>query len=196
MGGGTEFRYDASGAIAEIKRPNMVVTSLTYDGDARLASIEGKSDKLLGRFSFTYDAADRVVAEERSLPTVANQPSTTDEFAYAAAGRLQADTGRNYTWNAASRPTGFTSGDSAVAFDARGELVSRTKDSVTTALVVNYAWPTRSSPSNGQATRIRYYVHLPNGKLLYSVDDATNARRFSTSIGRAPPRSSPLTMAQ
>jgi len=192
MGAATEFRYDASGAVAEIKRPNLVVTSLTYDGDARLASIEEKSDKLLGRFSFTYDAADRVIAEERSLPAVASQLSTTEEFAYDAAGqlaaatydaagRLQADTRRNYTWNAASRPTGFTSGDSAVAFayDARGELLSRTKDRVTTGLVVNYAMarPVIAIERAGDAD-LRYYVHLPNGKLLYSVDAATNARRF------------------
>ncbi len=192
LGAVTEFSYDASGALTEIKRPNLVVTSFTYDADARLASIEEKKDSTLGRFSFTYDAADRVIGEQRDLPAAATFPSATEEFAYDAAGqlsgatydaagRLQADTRRTYTWSVASRATGFTSGDSAVSFtyDARGELLSRTKDGMTTAYVANYAMarPVIAVERAADAD-LRYYVHLPNGKLLYSIDAASNARRF------------------
>jgi len=192
MGAATEFRYDASGAVAEIKRPNLVVTSLTYDRDARLASIEEKKAETLSSLSFTYDAADRVIAEERNLPVVANPSAGSDEFAYDAAsqvtganydaaGRLLADNRRTYSWNVASRPVGFTSGNSSVTLDynARGELISRSKDGVSKTYAVNYATARPVIAVERSAdVDLRYYIHLPDGKLLYSVDAATNARRF------------------
>jgi len=193
LGGETGFTYDAAGAMTGISRPNLVVTSYGYDGDGRLASIEDKKDETIGRISFAYDAADRVISEERTLPPVAGPASDTAEFSYDAAsqrtdatydaaGRLVADANRTVTWNAASRPTGFTSGDASVALahDARGQLIARTAGDATTAYVVNYGMPRPviAMERDAAGADLRYYVHLPNGKLLYSVDAASNGRSF------------------
>jgi RHS repeat-associated protein len=194
LGAVTELSYDATGALTEIKRPNQVVSTFTYDGDARLASIEESKDSLLSRLSFTYDAASRVIAEERSLPThpAAAPPPTTDEFTYDvasqrngatydAAGRVVSDPLRTYSWDVESRLVGFASEDANVtlAYDALGELISRSQNGVTTSFVVNHAFaaPVLALERSSEAD-LRYYVHLPNGLLLYSIDAASNARRF------------------
>ncbi|MCX6602290.1 MAG: SBBP repeat-containing protein [Acidobacteria bacterium] len=192
LGAVTELSYDASGALKEIKRPNQVVSTFSYDGDARLASIEESRDSLLSRLSFTYDAASRVIAEERSLPSLPATAPALEEFTYDvasqrngatydAAGRVVSDPLRNYSWDVESRLVGFTSADSNVAlsYDALGELNSRSQNGVTTSFVVNHAFATRVLAVERSAEAdLRYYVHLPNGYLLYSIDAASNARRF------------------
>ncbi len=192
LGAETELTYDASGAVTAIKRPNAVVTEFTFDGDGRVASIEEKRDATLGSLRFTYNAAGRVIAEERNLPAVADPQTGTDEFTYDAAsqwtgatydaaGRLNSDPRRSIVWNVASRPATITTGEGTIAlnFNARGDLTSRGKDGAATAYVVNYAMPHQVIALERTADAdARYYVYLPNGKLLYSIDAASNARRF------------------
>jgi RHS repeat-associated protein len=192
LGAVTELAYDATGALTEIKRPNQVISTFTYDGDARLASIEESKDSLLSRLSFTYDAANRVTAEERSLPAIPAPAPNTEEFTYDAAsqrqgatydaaGRLVSDPLRTYTWDIESRLVGFSSPDTNVtlAYDALGELIARSQNGVTTTFVVNHAFetPVLALERSAEADT-RYYVHLPNGLLLYSIDASSNARRF------------------
>jgi RHS repeat-associated protein len=192
LGAITELTYDATGALTQIKRPNQVISTFAYDGDARLASIEETKDSLLSRLSFTYDAANRVIAEERSLPSLSAPAPALEEFTYDTAsqrneatydavGRLVADRLRTYSWDVESRLVGFSSADANVtlAYDALGELISRSQSGVTTSFVVNHAFdsPVLAVERSAEADS-RYYVHLPNGVLLYSIDAATNARRF------------------
>ncbi len=192
VGGETELSYNAAGELSGMKRANGVVMEMGYDGDGRVASIEEKKDGTIGKMSFRYDAAGRVTAEERNLPVAADPKAGTEEYGYDAAGqlngatydaagRMQSDGKRTYRWNVGARMMEFATGESRVGltYDARGQLIGRSKDGGATGYVVNYgmAQPV-IAVEQVEGAAVRYYVHLPNGKLLYSVDAATGARRF------------------
>ncbi len=198
LGAETEFSYDLAGAMTAIRRPNAVVTSFNYDADNRLTSIEEKKDETIGRISLGYDKANRVISEERDNPAIAEVGTGTEEFAYDAAsqltsatydaaGRVKTDARRAYSWDITSRLVGFTSGDSPVTldYDARGHVIARSAPGGATSYVVNYATgqPTIAAERLADAD-LRYYIHLPNGKLLYSIDASSNARRFYHFDGR------------
>ncbi len=192
LGAETEFSYDLAGAMTAIRRPNAVVTSFSHDEDGRLTTIEEQKGETIGRISMTYDKANRVISEERNIPAIADPGTGVEEFAYAAAsqltsaaydaaGRVKSDAKRAYSWDISSRLTGFTAGDASVSFnyDARGHVIARSAPSGVTSYVVNYATgqPAIATERLADADR-RYYIHLPNGKLLYSIEAASNARRF------------------
>ena len=192
LGAETEFSYDLAGAITAIRRPNAVATAFNYDEDGRLTAIEETKDETIGRISMTYDKANRVVSEERNTPAIADPGTGVDEFAYDAAsqlasatydaaGRVKSDARHAYSWDVSSRLLGFTSGDSSVSFnyDARGHVIARSAPGGVTSYVVNYATGQPAIAIERLADAdLRYYIHLPNGKLLYSIDASSNARRF------------------
>ena len=108
---------------------------------------------------FAYDAAHQV-----------------SSFEYDAMGRLTSDGARTYTWDLASRLTGFTGSDGTGAFqyDALGLMITGARN-----YVWNYALglPSIAVERQGQAD-VRYYVHLPNGVMLYRVNATDDARHF------------------
>lgn len=198
LGAETEFSYDLAGAMTAIRRPNAVVTSFLYDEDGRMTAIEEKKDETISQISMAYDRANRVISEERNMPAMVAPGTGSEEFAYDAAaqltsatydaaGRVRVDGRRAYTWSISSRLTGFTAGDSSVSFDydARGHVIARSTPNGVTSYVVNYATGQPAIATERLADAdLRYYIHLPNGKLLYSIDAATNARRFYHFDGR------------
>jgi len=186
-GGATELGYDAARNLTSIRRPNGVASQYTYATDGRLAGIRETGGRVTASIALRRDADGRVTSADRNLPLAPELPDETREFAYDAAhqardftydrrGRLSSDSARSYSWDGASRLASFrdASGSTAFRYDAFGMLLTGRQD-----YVWNYALrlPSIAVARQAQAD-VRYYVHLPNGLLLYGIDAAENRRRF------------------
>ena len=189
LGGTTAFTYDAAGRLTQMTRPNGITAAHTYNADGSLAGITEGS---LSSIALTRDGNGQIKAATRTVPL---EPAVTDSketfsydsasqvgtYTYDGMGRLTGDGGRTYTWDLASRLTGYTEGETSVAFtyDALGYRLSRTAGGATGSYVWNYALglPSVSVMREG-ATDLRYYVHTPAGRLLYSIEAADGSRRY------------------
>ncbi len=185
VGGATTFAYDAAHQLMAIKRANGSSTNFTHDQDGRIASIKEDAGSSI---AIQRDAAGRVISETRTQPTSANiapgvlplsydAASQVAGFTYDGMGRVTADSVRTYTWNMASRLTGYSGagGSMTAAYDALGLRTSANDTSFTW----NYATslPTLAVAAAGSGN-IRYYVYTPTGILLHMIDAASNTRRF------------------
>ncbi len=190
IGGVSTFSYDAAGNLIDLSRPNGVDTVATFDADGRRTAI---SEGAISSIAISYDAVGQVTAVDVAVPlapspgAVASDSRTFDAASqvagasYDSLGRLNASGGDSFAWNLASQMTGCTvAGTNLQAtYDALGERVSRTIDGVTRSYVWNRALALSSiSIERSGGTDLRYYIHSPGGILLYSVDAATDARRF------------------
>jgi RHS repeat-associated protein len=95
------------------------------------------------------------------------------EAAYDKMGRLTLEQTRTYNWNLASQLTSFKDATNSESFtyDGLGLLNTMTNGRATRAFVMNYgvAYPALSIVRQGSSD-VRYYIYLPNGNLLYSVE--------------------------
>jgi RHS repeat-associated protein len=124
-----------------------------------LAAVPGAAS-----LSLSYDAADRLVA------------NTHD-----AMGRVTSDAARSYSWDLASRLSGYDPGGAPASFerDGLGSIVTRTEGAQVEEWIWNYALGLPSlSIERVSGQDVRYYVHAPNGLLLHSVESSSGARRF------------------
>jgi RHS repeat-associated protein len=188
VGGATELGYDANLRLASIRRPNGVTTEFTYDASGRLARIAESGGRVTASLALTRDAAGRVTSVERNLPRVADPPGGSQQFAYDAAhqetglasydalGRPTSVAGNTLRWDPASRlaALGTPQGVQNFSYDAFGMLLAGRH---------NYVWNyALSLPSIAVFRRVnadlRYFVHLPDGALLYAIDAGNNERRF------------------
>jgi RHS repeat-associated protein len=193
-GGVTKLAYDDARRLISITRPNGVVTQLTYDKNSRLsASIESGGGNTLASLTLTRDALGKIRSAARSVPqppapAPGTLPITYDDASqisgatYDAQGKLTADGFRTYTWNQASELVSYTGADGSASFtyDAFRQRISRTGgDGTTQNYVLNYAFalPVVATVQSGGAD-LRYYVYLPDGSLLYSIEAADNTRHF------------------
>ena len=191
LGGVTSFQYDDAGRLISIERSNGVTTVHAYDADGRISAIsEGGS---LSSISLTRDSVGRIVSAVRNVPQTPSVASLEDatltfdaasqvtSFSYDNTGRLTGDGRRTYTWNLASRLIRYTEGATVVDFtyDGLGNRLSRRESGATRSYVWNYALtiPSVSIERAGVNDR-RYFVHAPNGDLLYSIEAADNSRRY------------------
>ena len=118
----------------------------------------------LGSKAFSFDLASQVTG-----------------FNYDLLGRRLSDGMRTYVWNDASWLTSYTEGGNTVSlgYDGLGHRTSRTEGGVTRDFVWNYGYQKTSVSIERQGGfDLRYYVHLPDGRLLYSVDAMTDERRY------------------
>lgn len=188
LGGVVQFTYDAARQVTEIGRSNGVRTRYTYDGDGLLASIEESGQERLSSIVITRDGGGRIAAVDRSTPLSPALEAGEQAFSFDAAhqlresvhdglGRVAIDGSRRYTWDAASRLTGLETGTRTVgyAYDGLGMMVRRGDRT----FVQNYALalPSISVVRQGDAD-LRYYLHLPNGVLLASIEAETGVRRY------------------
>jgi len=189
VGGTTSLTYDAAGWLLTITRPNGVVTTYAYENDNRLTGIDESG---ISSISLMRNAVGDITGATRDvplLPVITDTPITlafddasqVDSFTYDAMGRLTDDTGRTYSWDLASRLTGYMEGANSVAFtyDALSGVLSRSEGGATDEYVLNYALGLPSISVVKQANSdLMYYVHTPGGELLYRINAADNSRTF------------------
>ncbi len=190
-GGVTTFGYDDSRELISIQRPNGVTTRYTYDADGRLTGIVESLGDTLSSIALTRDAAGAVASAERNLPLAPNPAPGALPVSYDAAGQVAgtydglgrplALSGRSYTWDLAGRLTAYSGGDGAASFgyDAYGMRISRSSGDATRTYAINYglAHPAVSIARQGGAD-LRYYVYLPDGTLLYSIEAVDSRHSF------------------
>jgi RHS repeat-associated protein len=188
-GGKTTFGYDGAGRVTSLTYPNGVTTNYSYDADGEVIQIAAGN---LASISLTRDAAEKITGADRSLPIAPTLAPANQQFSYDAAGqltsaasdamgRVTSQNGRKYTWNLANQLTGFSDGVNSGTFtyDAFGEMTSSTASGAAENFVYNYVFsaPSLSIVQKG-GSDLRYYVYLPNGTLLYSIEAADNSRHF------------------
>jgi RHS repeat-associated protein len=194
LGGTTTLKYDDDSRLVSITRPNGVATSYTYDADGDVAAVREAGASQLSSISLTRDKRGYVIQAERDVPLTATVDQlktvaathTYDaagqiaEFQYDKLGRRIADDSRSYTWDLASRLTGYTGGGESRTFthNALGLLTSQTRSGVTRQFVWNLASPLPwLAVVRSAGTDLTYYVHTPDGRLLYGID-ANGKRRY------------------
>ncbi len=186
----TTFTYDDGGELSSIQRPNQVNTAFTYDKNGRLATkTEAMGDNVLAALTLTRDAAGQVTAADRNQPLQPDPPAGLTPlprdaagqvtlYSYDANGLLGSDGVTNYTQDVAGRLLSYTgaNGSDTFTYDALGAWTSRTANS----FVWNYAFrkPAVSVLRSADGTQdLRYHVHRPDGRLLYSIE-ADGTRRW------------------
>ncbi len=193
-GGSATFSYDVAGRLTGITRANGVSTRFGYDQNNRESTIdEANGGTAIAAIALQRDAIGRVTSATRNVPqdpviVPGSQAQTFDAAgqmvgaAYDGVGRIKQDTARTYTWNQASMLTNYTSVADAASFgyDAFGMRTSRTPSVGSTEIyVLNYALglPSIATVKSAGVDQ-RYYVHLPDGSLLYAIDAGNNAHHY------------------
>ena len=191
-GATTTIAYNDAGQVVSIRRPNGIAAESGYDGNGSLNALTERGRAVLSSISLRRDAAGRVASATRSAPVPVEESPGVLPLAFDAAhqvsgwtydgiGRLTADPLRQYRWDQASRLASYAGADGSASFtyDALGMRISRTAAGVTENHVLNYAaeLPVVAVVRSGGGD-VRYYVHLPGGLLLYSIEARDSSRRF------------------
>jgi RHS repeat-associated protein len=196
VGGVTSFTYDADGRLTSIVRPNGTNTNHSYDAEGNSTAInENSGVGPLATTALVRDKNGQVTQATRNVPLnptgqqmqglggsrTFDAASQITGFTYDALGRRTSDSRRTYSWNLASRLQSYTAGVEASQFtyDAFRLMLSQTSGGVARQFVWNYAFdlPSISVVRQGNVDQ-RYYVHTPEGELLYSIEAADNSRHF------------------
>jgi RHS repeat-associated protein len=195
LGGETHFDYDNDGRLTAIRRSNGVITKYSYDAEGSIVSIAETGAKVTANTTLTRDKRGRVVKASRTVPLspLPEQLAGVGRnysydaayqvigFGYDAMGRRTSDKTRAYDWDAASRLSSFTENGKTVRFqyDSVGVMTQQTNSGVSRDFVWNYAFdlPSVSIARQGGADW-SYYVHTPNGELLYSIESSSGKRRY------------------
>ncbi|HYL37396.1 MAG TPA: RHS repeat-associated core domain-containing protein [Bryobacteraceae bacterium] len=192
VGGATLFQYDAAHRLKSVQRPNGTTTTFARDANGLLSA--KTENTVSGAYSFTLkrDAEHKVISSDRNLPQLPQPAGGFVSYSfdaahqvigstYDAAGRLVADALRTYTWDLASRLRSYSGSDGAAQFtyDGLGLRVSRTTAAGEQDYVWNYAHdlPALAIVRSAGAD-LRYYVYLPSGTLVHSIEAADNSRHF------------------
>lgn len=192
VGNTTTFTYDAVGRRTGISRPNGVSTTVGYGTDQSIVSIIESDGATVSSVVLQRDATGNIVAADREVPTSPQLPtndlsftldaaSQITSFSYDALGRRTSDDTRAYTWDGASRLTGYSEGATNITFEHDGLLhvVVRSDNGTDDRFVWNYgtARPSIAIIERDGADR-HYYVHTPEGELLYAINATTGAASY------------------
>lgn len=196
VGGVTTFTYDDDSRLVMIARPNGTATTYSYDAEGNADSInESSGGNSLASTLLVRDKDGQVTQATRNVPLNPtgqqllplngsrsfDAASQVAAFSYDSLGRRTSDNRRSYSWNLASRLQSYTAGVETAQFtyDALRQMLSQTSGGVTRQFVWNYAFalPSISVIKQG-GSDLRYYVHTPDGELLYSIEASDNSRRF------------------
>ncbi len=193
-GGSVLLSYDAAARVGSLARGNGLTTQFVYDGDGRVESIyEDRGQTTFASIALERDGAGRIISATRNGPlTTAPIPGALG-LSYDAAhqivgasydrlGRITQDSHRTYTWNQASELVGYSGADGSASFtyDAFGMRIARVPaNAAVQGYVLNYALglPSVATVKLGSADQ-RYYVYLPSGQLLYSIEAVDGAHRY------------------
>jgi RHS repeat-associated protein len=193
LGGSTVFAYDNARALTSMTRPNGVVTRYSRDADGRVTGIaEALGDMTLSSIALARDLSGRVVSEDRQTPLLPSPAPGANAFGYDAAsqvqdytydglGRLVVGGLRSYQWDLASRLTAYGGADGTASFtyDGLGMLTSRSMPAGAETFVLNYAFGLSSVMTvRADGVDAAYYVYLPSGALLHSIQADGGVRSF------------------
>ena len=193
FGGVTTFAYDAAGRQTSVARPNGVVTTFSYNDDSQVTGIvDTNGDTTVSSITLFRDAMGFITGATRNVPEpisgapsligeTVNQASEVNGFTYDALGRLTSAGGRSFTWNLATQLAGFDEGPTSIdyTYDAFGALLTRAEGAETQGFVWNYALGLPSiAIRRVDAVDTTYYVHTPDGGLLYAIDVLGETRQF------------------
>jgi RHS repeat-associated protein len=196
LAGSTALSYDADGRLSTVTRPNGVVTTYAYDADGNVVSTqEATPTTTLATATLSRDARGSVASADRTTPldVTAAQLATLEAsqafdaasqvtaFSYDGLGRRTSDGQAKYAWDLASRATSVTVGTTTTqyAYDALGAPISESTATTPLQYVWNYGFALPAISVVRQAgADLRYYVHTPDGSLLYSIDAAAGARHY------------------
>lgn len=140
--GVTSYTYDARGNLTSVTDPRGLTTAYTYDGLDRLIQ---RTSPDTGTTTYTYDAAGNRTSQSDAR-------GITTQFTYDALNRLTAitypDTSQNVAYTYDNCPNGIgrlcamqdESGTTSYAYDARGNIVTKTtiRDGITQTLAYAY----------------------------------------------------------
>ena len=193
VGGVMDFEWDQAGQLIAIRRPNGVATGRGYDADGGVVEItESRGGEPRSSITLQRDSGGRVSSAQRNAPLAPVLPAGMQEFSYDAAsqiatysydglGRLVTGGGRAYAWDLAGRLTSFTEDGqtTTLTYDGLGMLIGKVSGGSARTFVQNYALPLPAISTVRESGADRtYYVHFPDGTLLYSIDAASNSRRY------------------
>ncbi len=197
VGGNTTFSHDAAHQLTSrifSQRRHGKLRSMTTTERSGILIQVANGSTAISSIALTRDALGRVTFEVRSAPTVPDVPtgylglaydaaSQSYESTYDSLGRATRDAlaGRTYTWDLASRLAAYSgsNGSSSFTYDAFGQRISSTTAGVTQNYVLNYALPLPSVATVQTAgADLRYYVWLPDGTLLESIEATGGKRHF------------------
>ncbi len=193
-GGATTLVYDDAERLTTLVRPNGITTTYSYDNDNMVIGISEDNGGNISNIILSRNEKGEVTTANRNLPLTpdvtantldltltVNAASQITGYIYDAMGRLIDDGTRTYTWDLASRLSDYTEGSKTVTFeyDGLGMRIGRTQGGTTRTYVWNYAidLPSVSVVKEG-GVDLRYYIHLPGGWLLHSLEAADNNSRF------------------
>lgn len=186
LNGVFQLSYDNTGRLTVLQRPNGVTLRYGYDANGDVESITEAGPSWNATIALRRDAAGRITASNRSLPSVPILAAVEESSSFDAAhqsraadmspsGRVLQDASRTYVWDAASRLASFDNGSpNPLRYDGLGNLIAGKE---------NYVWnfalalPSIAIMRSGEADQ-RYYIHLPNGHLLASIDATGTSRHF------------------
>jgi RHS repeat-associated protein len=192
VGGTTNLTYDDAGRLIFLSRPNGITTTYTYDRDGRFTGISEQGASSLSSITLTRNGLGNITLATRDIPLMPDLTASAQTFSYNAGGqvsgysydkmgRLTADGIRTYTWDLASRLSSYAESGSTTTFtyDGLGMKVSKTSGEITQEYIWNRAFtlPSISIVRQG-GSDLRYYIHLPGGVLLHSIEATDNTRRF------------------
>ncbi|HEV8145722.1 MAG TPA: RHS repeat-associated core domain-containing protein, partial [Bryobacteraceae bacterium] len=191
-GASTTFAYDAALNLTSIARANGVTTQYSYDGNGNLSGITETKSAAISTIALQRDAAGQIVGSDRNVPqppspAAGTQSATFDSAhqiagaTYDSLGRLTKDALRTYAYDLDSRMLSYQGADGSASFtyDGLGTRISRSSGGTTEKYTLNYALgvPAISVVNSGGADQ-RYYIHLPDGSILYSVEAAGTIRQY------------------
>lgn len=185
------YDYNAENQVSEITDTKSTNNSNSAKNSVDRTEHSGQADTLVAIKLFRNNSG-QVVKAERNVPETGSLTSGTTTLSYDAAsqindfdhnamGQLTSDDLRSYTWNLATRLTGYTEDGATIDFtyDALGGRLTRSDGSSTQAYVWNYAFRRPSvSVVKQDGSDLRYYIHTPNGNLLYSIEESDDSRLF------------------
>jgi RHS repeat-associated protein len=181
IGGQVSITYDAASRRMSHTFPNGVAVTYGYDADGYRNSITHGS---LGAIQLSFDAAGRTTSADRNLPIAPTLHDSSDPLPAVnldTMGRVTTEGARTYTWDLATRLTGFADSinSAKITYDALGEINSTTASGAMQKYVFNYTVKYPALQIVRQDGKdFRYYVYMPDGELLYSIDAATGTRHF------------------
>ncbi len=178
--------WDDAGRLVSITRPNNVSTTMTRDGAGRLTRL------VHGSFfdvQYAYNAAADVTGENGTMPIdpgaaaavqaeidySADAAAQSGVYAHDTRGRVTKVGTQSLSWDGASRMT--AAGGVTYEYDGLGRMISRKAGDTTTTFHYNDAiGPFAAVAERSDSKTTRWYVYLPDGRLLYAIDpQASNA---------------------